>query len=124
MRKTLLVLSVAAAAAMAVAPPASAQPRRSAPPDYVAPAVGAVTGTVVGLGQAEGWWTSDSVFQTTWEGAAATGFVAGVGTAALIHAAITPCTGFQAFFSGFLTGPEGCVNGQWVGDQPRRVYRR
>lgn len=121
MRKTLLVLSVAAAAMAATS--ASAQPRRYTPPDYVAPAAGAVTGTVVGLGLSEGWW-GDTVWPSTVVGAATTGFVAGVGAAALIHAAITPCTGFQAFFSGFLTSPDGCVNGQWVGDQPRRYGRR
>ncbi len=45
---------------------------------------------------------------------AVAGGVIGVGAAALIHAAVTPCTGFHA-----LAGGEGCVNGQYVGYRGR-----
>jgi len=126
MRKTLLVLAAAATTALAV--PASAQSyrghdgsngtvRHSA---WAAPAVGAVAGTVVGVGLHNNWFASSGAFWgTQWPtsvaGAATTGFVAGVGTAALIHAATTPCQGFHAALGNLVTSPEGCVDGQWVG---------
>ena len=119
MRNTLLALS--AVAALAAATPASAQPRHS---HYIAPVAGAAAGTVVGLGLYNGWWTNSVGLPTSAAGAAAAGGVAGIGTAALIHAATTPCQGFHAILGGFLTSPEGCVNGQYVGDQPVRVTRR
>lgn len=122
MRKTLLVLSAVAAAALAT--PASAQSTRHA---YVAPVTGAVVGTAVGVGLTEGWFVSTggyTAFPTAAAGAAATGLVAGVGAATLIHAATTPCQGFHMFFGNLFTRADGCVNGQWVGDAPRRVSRR
>ena len=48
-------------------------------------------------------------------GAAATGGVAGVGTVALIDAAVQPCAGFRALFSPFRPGSSGCMNGEFVG---------
>ena len=56
-------------------------------------------------------------------GAAVAGGVAGVGTIALIDAAVQPCAGFHALF-GMNHG--ACVNGQYVGyDAPRhRISRR
>lgn len=118
MRNTLLALSAIAA----VATPASAQPRHS---HYIAPVAGAAVGTAVGVGLWNGWWTNSiGLPASSVAGAAATGGVAGVGTAALIHAATTPCQGFHAILGGFLTSPEGCVNGQYVGDQPVRMTRR
>jgi hypothetical protein len=124
MRKTILMLAAASAVAFAAAP-ASAQPRSHS--NYVAPVAGAAVGTAAGVGIYNGWFGSTvggSALPTTVAGAAAGGFIAGVGTAALIHAATTPCTGFHGLFGG-ITSSEGCVNGQWVGYQeaPRRGYR-
>jgi opacity protein-like surface antigen len=120
MRKTLIALSAAAALAATAASPAVANPRHHHHHQgwLTAPAVGAVTGTVVGVGLYEGWWGSSS-FATSFAstgGAITGGVIAGAGTAALIHAATTPCQGFHALFGG-----GGCVNGQYVGDRaPRR----
>ena len=50
-----------------------------------------------------------------------TSSAAGIGTAALIHAATTPCQGFHALLGNLVTNSDGCVNGQWVGDSPRLV---
>ncbi|HET7847972.1 MAG TPA: hypothetical protein VFL51_02820 [Pseudolabrys sp.] len=129
MRKIIPMLAVAAAAA--VATPALAQPDHYRDYGYAArPAVvgaGVVTGTVVGLGFSEGWWgptVAGTVFPTTAAGAAVVGGVAGVGTVALLDAAIEPCRGFQALLG---LNKEACVNGQFVGyappPPPRRVYR-
>jgi hypothetical protein len=120
MRKILLALSLAAATAFSTAASAQYYDNRHA----ATVGAGAVTGTVVGLGLSEGWW-GHTALPSTVAGAAATGFVAGVGTVALIHAATTPCQGFHALFSGFLTSPAGCQNGQWVGAAaPAPVRRR
>jgi hypothetical protein len=126
MRKTALAL--AAAAATALASPAIAQQYERSHARAAAPVAGAVVGTAVGVGLHNHWYASNGTFWgTQWPtgiaGAATTGFVAGVGTAALIHAATTPCQGFHMMFGGFLTSSEGCVNGQWVGHQPRRAVR-
>lgn len=136
MRKTLFVLAAAAATAFAAAPAAAQSVRGHDHPHHsraawVAPAVGAVAGTVVGVGLHNNWFASSGAFWgTQWPtsiaGAATTGFVAGVGTAALIHAATTPCQGFHAALGGLVTSAEGCVDGQWVGyaPEPRRVRAR
>lgn len=94
MRKKILAAS--AAAAVMVSTSAFAQPSNypAYPARYYAPAVGAVTGTVVGLGFAEHWWHGPHAL-TSAAGAAAVGFVAGVGTVALIDAFTTPCHGFR-----------------------------
>lgn len=120
MHKTLLVLSLAAAAAFSTS--AWAQPRNDQlryTPETGAVAAGVVTGTVVGLSVSEGWWgtTAAAMLPTSVAGAAAIGGLAGIGTVALIHAATTPCQGFHALFSGLVTSPAGCVNGRWVGSQ-------
>jgi hypothetical protein len=122
MRKSLLAFSVAAAVSVATA--ASAQPARY-PGNYVAPAAGVAVGTAVGIGASEGWFGGALAgLPSSTAGAIATGGVAGVGTAALIHAAVTPCQGFSALFNNFLTRSSGeCVNGQWVGYAPPRVAR-
>ncbi len=96
MRKALYAVSIAALAA-ALATPALADPPRQR--DYVAPAVGVVGGTVMGLGLTEGWWgptIAGTTFPTTVAGAAAVGGVAGIGGVALVDAAIQPCAGFHA----------------------------
>ncbi|MDB5602345.1 MAG: hypothetical protein JWN71_4389 [Xanthobacteraceae bacterium] len=127
MRKTILMLTAASAVALA-SMPASAQSYRSNP-NYVAPVAGAAVGTAVGVGIYNGWFGSTiagAALPTTVAGAAVGGGLAGVGTVALIHAATTPCTGFQAVFSPFNpSAGAGCVNGEYVGyqEQPRRVRR-
>jgi hypothetical protein len=130
MRKTLIALSAVAATALATQ--AYAQPRHHTQARIAAPVAGAVVGTAVGVGLHNHWYTTGTngaawgtTFPTSVAGAATTGFVAGVGTAALIHAATTPCRGFHALFGNFLTSSEGCVNGEWVGYGPRsaRSYR-
>lgn len=126
MRKTLIALSAAAALATA-ASPALANPRHHHHHyhhhnAWVAPGVGAVTGTVVGVGLYHGWFGASTTaaagsLATSTAGAATAGGIAGVGTVALLHAATTKCQGFHALFGG-----SGCVNGQYVGD--RMAYRR
>jgi hypothetical protein len=129
MRKTILMLTAASAVAFA-AMPASAQTYRSNA-NYAAPVAGAAVGTAAGIGIYQGWFGSSvagAALPTTVAGAVAGGGIAGVGTAALIHAAVTPCTGFQAVFSPFAgsAAGQGCVNGEYVGYQeaPRRVRVR
>jgi hypothetical protein len=114
MRNKILMLSAAVATVAAMATPASAHyvNRNNAP--IVA---GAVVGTVVGIGIHQAWWGSSlggAALPTSVGGAVAGGFIAGVGTAVLIHAATTPCTGFHGLFGGW-TRPDGCVNGKYVG---------
>ncbi len=119
MRKTLIALSAAAALAATAASPALANPRHHHHHHHhnawVAPGVGAVAGTVAGVGLYNTWFgTSSSLttgsLATSAAGAATAGFIAGVGATALVHAAVTPCQGFHALFGG-----SGCVNGQYVG---------
>ena len=120
MRKTLLALPVAAAAAFATS--ASAQPPNYPPEPYaVAPAAGVVAGTVVGLGFAEAWWASPAALSTV-AGAAAVGGVAGIGTMALIHSVTTPCHGFRIGWD----SPEECarLNALPQRTVDRRVRRR
>jgi hypothetical protein len=143
MKKTFLALVAGAIAVTATASAEARQKKRyvvqpeaysafAAAPEYTQPnyaplATGAVVGTAVGAGLHNGWYgttAANTALPVTAAGAAATGFVAGVGAVALIHAATTPCQGFHALFSGFLTSPEGCVNGQWVGRPARTVRYR
>jgi hypothetical protein len=124
MRKVLCALTVAAAAALAPPTLANAQDYGyDSRGNWVALGTGAVVGTVVGLGTYNTWWGSGafaSALPTTAAGAVAVGGVAGVGTVALIDAVASPCRGFHAMFD--LSDGE-CVNGQYVGYQPRRVRR-
>ncbi len=122
MRKIFPILSIAAIAALAT--PAFAEPE-AVNPNYgsayaVAPAVGGVAvGTVVGVGLYEGWFGSSAAvaaLPATAAGAAAVGGVAGVGTVVLLDAAIQPCRGFHALLG---MNEHECVNGVYVGDQPR-----
>jgi hypothetical protein len=106
MRKTMLAMSVAATAAFAA--PAFAQPAYYSGPGYPAAVpwvAGAAVGTVVGVGLHEGWFSGAfaSSLPSSAAGAAVAGGVAGVGTVALLHAAMVPCQGFQALFNNFLT---------------------
>jgi hypothetical protein len=100
MRKILgvlfVALAVAAGASSAHAARYERDSRSAAPAEA---ATGAVAGTAVGLGVSEGWWGSavaGAALPTTVAGAAAIGGVAGIGTVALIDAAVQPCRGFQA----------------------------
>jgi hypothetical protein len=63
-----------------------------------------VTGTVVGLGFAEGWWAGPASLSTA-AGGAAVGGVAFMGTLALLHSVTTPCTGFRIA----IDPPEACA---------------
>src|SRR6185312_5564104 len=129
MRKTLKMISIAAAAA-AIATSAYAAPYGSPERSGQGAEVGAgvVGGTVVGLGVSEGWWgatAAGAALPATAAGAAAVGGVAGVGGIALLDAVFQPCRGFQAL----LTISHGqCANGEYVGYHeaapPRRVIRR
>lgn len=122
MRKSLYALPLAAAV---LATPALAQDAYDNAYYPVAPVVtGAAVGTVVGVGLYHGWFGSSaavSALPATAAGAAATGGVAGVGTVALIDAAVQPCRGFHAVFG---ANRGACVNGQYVGDMPRRISSR
>lgn len=115
MRKALIALTAAAALTATASSPvlANQHHRHHQHNAWVAPAVGVGVGTAVGVGLYNGWYgsTAFSSIATTTAGAAAVGFVAGVGTVALIHAVTTPCQGFQALFM----MKDGCVNGQYVG---------
>jgi len=124
MRKILPLLALAASAAIAT--PAFAYVDDRYPTEsYVAPVAGAAVGTAVGVGLYNAWWgTSATVaaLPATAAGAAATGGVAGIGTIALIDAAVEPCRGFHALF-GLNHG--ACVNGEYVGyGPPHRISQR
>ena len=121
MRQTILVAATAAAIAVPAVSASAQAVRYYQQPNYVAPAAGVATGTGVGVAVSEGAIAGSL-------GAAAVGGVAGIGAAALVHAATTPCQGFHMLFGNLFTSSEGCVNGQWVGRQPvvveRTVVRR
>jgi hypothetical protein len=113
MRKTILTLVAALAVAFTISSPASAGGHKHHPHKATIVA-GAVVGTLVGIGLYEGWFASNSLTTGTIAnsaaGAATGGFIAGVATVAMIHAATTPCQGFHAIFQG-----AGCKNGKYVG---------
>jgi hypothetical protein len=115
MRKTILALSVAAAAVFSTT--ASAQPMNYPEPYAAAPVAGVVAGTVVGLGFSEGWWASPGALNTI-AGASAVGLVAGIGTMALIHSVTTPCHGFRIA----VDSPEECA--RWNSPPARYAERR
>jgi hypothetical protein len=115
MRKIIMTLLAAVAVAFTLSSPASAGGKHH--PHKATIIAGAVVGTVVGIGLHEGWWTSTAASRTvfaTSTGAATGGFIAGVATVALIHAATTPCQGFQAM----MMMSKGCKDGKYVG--PKR----
>ena len=124
MQKILVTLSAAAAALVLAAPAASAQDRYypQNPAPYAAPIAGAAVGTTVGLGLYNGWFGTSAAATAapaTALGAAATGFVAGAGTLAFVHAATTPCQGFHFLFGALNNSANECVNGRWVGPGAR-----
>jgi hypothetical protein len=114
MRKTILTLVAALAVAFTISSPASAGGKHH--PHKATIVAGVVVGTIVGISVYEGSsWLGANTLAASSTGAAVTGgFVAGVATAALIHAATTPCQGFHAIFQG-----AGCKNGRYVG--PKRA---
>lgn len=118
MRKALYALPVIAAA---FATPALAQPYYdNAPYPPAAPVVaGAAVGTAAGLGFYNGWY--GAAFTMPALTSAAVGGVAAVGTVAFVDALLQPCRGFHAMFD--LSHGQ-CVNGQYVGYQPRPVAYR
>ncbi len=145
MRKIVYAISIAAAAAFATS--ATAAPmhyrhyrhyhRYYQPPHVVvhpravdtAPAstgAGVVGGTIAGVSVSEGWWSgaAAAALPASAAGAAVVGGVVGMGTVALVDAALEPCRGFAALFD--LSHGE-CVDGQYVGYQeplpPRHGYR-
>lgn len=122
MRKTFLAASTAAALAV-TATAASAGDGSYDPRTPALLGTGAVVGTLVGVGLVNGWGGT-TAFAASAGASAVAGGVAGVGTVALIHAATTPCTGFDALFGSFRQGPSGCVNGKYVGVPAQKVSRR
>ena len=123
MLKSMKALSIAAVTATVLATPAMARMDQPYHPNTAGRevATGAVVGTVAGVGLYNGWWGS-SVAATslgaTVGASVAAGGVAGIGTIALIDALVQPCRGFHAIF-GMNKGV--CVNGEYVGDAPRRM---
>jgi hypothetical protein len=119
MRKTLLAGSVAAAALLSTS--AFAQPvDYYNQADYYAPAAAAVTGTVVGLGFSEGWWSAGGGALATTAGAAAVGGLAGIGTLVFIHAVTAPCQGLRIF----VDSREECAAMHGMAPAQRRIARR
>lgn len=111
MRKTFFGLLAAVAVALTMSSPADAGFKRHKISKPVV--AGVVVGTIVGVGLYNGWLGNSTIatgLGASTGGAIAGGFVAGVATATLIHAAITPCTGFHA-----LLGGKGCKSGKYVG---------
>jgi hypothetical protein len=110
MRKTFFGLLAAVAVALTISSPADAGFKRHKVNKPVV--AGVIVGTVVAVGLYVGWFGSASLAtaSSSAAGAATIGAVAGIGTVALVHAAITPCTGFHA-----LLGGKGCKNGKYVG---------
>ena len=123
MRKIIPALAFAAAATAALATPAMAEVDGVNPNyDYgvAAPVVaGAAIGTLAGVGLYNGWYGSGAFATSagaTVGTAVAVGGVAGVGAVALLEGITAKCHGF-----GVLWTPRSeCVNGQWIGDGPRR----
>jgi hypothetical protein len=100
MRKTILALSAAAALTAVASAPASAQTVWGSPATQpYAVATGAIVGTAVGVGLYHGWYGSGALASAlpgaTVGGAIATGFVAGVGTVAIIDMFTNPCQGLR-----------------------------
>ena len=125
MRRFITALSVAAMTAGAIAMPtlANAQDGAQYTTGYVGPVAGAAVGTAAGVGLYNGWYGSSSALttgtlSTTVGGAVAAGGIAGVGTVALIDGVFQPCRGFHALFG---ANKDACVNGEYVGFQPRRI---
>lgn len=109
MRKMFFGLLAALAVAFTIASPAQAGHKHRHVSKPVV--VGAVAGTVFGVGLHEGWWGTTFGFEgASVGGSIAGGIIVGVATVAMIHAATTPCTGFHALFGG-----KGCKNGKYIG---------
>ena len=124
MRKIIPSLALAAVAAAALISPASAEVDGVNPnyANYYAPgavAGGAVVGTAVGVGLYNGWYGSGAFATSagaTAGTAVAVGGVAGIGAVALLEGVTAKCHGFGVLW----TARSECVNGQYIGDGPRR----
>ncbi len=88
-----------------------------------APVAGVATGTVIGVGIAEGWGTAaiTAAAPATAVGAAAVGGVAGIGALAATDFVLEPCRGLHAMFG---LNREQCVDGHYVGNRPLRPLAR
>jgi len=129
MRKTFTALAIVAAA---LSLPAIAQATRyhhhHRAVHHATPALaaGAAAGTVAALGTYNGWWGTSAFARSlpaTAVGSAAVGGVVGVGTVAMIDAAVQPCRGLHALFD---LNHGACANGEYVGynaPPPMRRYR-
>lgn len=127
MRKSITALSLVAVTTAALAMPAMAQQGESFTVNAVPPVAGAAVGTAVGVGLYNGWYGSGvtaAALGATAGTAAVAGGVAGIGTLALIDAAVQPCRGFHALLG---LNKDVCVNGEYVGQRtvvhrtPRRM---
>ncbi len=122
MRRFITALTVAAVTAGAIAMPTLASAQDAQYTTGVAgPVAGAAVGTAVGVGLYHGWYGAapaigSAALPTTAAGAATVGGIAGVGTVAAIDAVFQPCRGFHALFG---ANKGACVNGEYVGYQPR-----
>jgi len=113
MRKTFFGLLAAVVVALTISSPADAGYKRHHHLYKKPIVVGAVVGSIVGVGLYEGWLGNSAIatnLGATTGGSIAGGLLAGIATAALIHAATTPCTGFHALLAG-----KGCKGGKYVG---------
>jgi hypothetical protein len=122
MRKMILTLVAVLAVAFTISSPANAGGKRHNPNKPLI-VTGVVVGTLVGLGLYDGWFSASTTaqagaFARSSTGAATGGFLAGVATVALVHAATTPCQGFHALFQG-----AGCRNGKPI-HAKRHVHHR
>ena len=123
MRKIILTLVAALAVAFTVSSPADAGGGKRHNPNKPLIVTGAVVGTLIGIGLYDGWFSASTTqaagaFARSGTGAATGGFIAGVATVALLHAATTKCQGFHALFQG-----KGCKNGKPVYAK-RHVHHR
>lgn len=124
MRRLIKALTIVAVTAGAIAMPTLASAQDGQYTTGVAgPVAGAAVGTAVGVGLYNGWFGANaaiagSALPTTAAGAATIGGIAGVGTVAAIDSVFQPCRGFHALFG---ANKDACVNGEYVGYQPRRM---
>jgi hypothetical protein len=129
MRKILCVLSLAAAAALTASTAQAAEGYYYPYPAHDRTAgefgAGVVGGTIAGVGVSQGWWgatVAGAALPTTAAGAAAIGGVVGIGTVAVLDAALEPCRGFAAVFG---LNKDACVDGHYVGYGPHpRAHER
>jgi hypothetical protein len=123
MRKMILTLVAVLAVAFTISSPANAGGILKKNPNKPLIVTGVVVGTLVGIGLYDGWFSASTTaqagaFARSATGAATGGFLAGVATVAIVHAATTPCQGFHALFQG-----AGCRNGKPIYVKRQAQYR-